>query len=70
MIWADMTAKIVIKRGRAGNTPCAEEVLPTGWEAIRAPPGRGKGIIIMPLRPSGISLSFGAGLKIHILLNI
>ncbi len=65
-----MSAKIVIKRERAGNTPCAEKVLPTGWEAIRAPPGGGKGIIIIPLRPSGTSLSLGAGLNIYILLNI
>ena len=70
MIWADMTAKVVIKRGRAGNTPCAEEVLPTGWEAIRAPPGRGKrGIIIRLLRPSGISLSLGEELKKYSLFN-
>ena len=59
-----MSAKIVIKRERAGNTPCAEEVLPTGWEAIRAPPGGGKGIIIIPLRPSGTSLSLGK-IKYH-----
>ena len=67
MIWADMTVEIVIKRGRAGNTPCAEKVLPTGWEAIRAPPG-GERVLLCP-RPLGISLSLEEGL-IYILSNI